>query len=83
MNGTRYLWFAKGVGIVKMRYEHASGTTTEAELLEYDVPSRRVTEYFPLQVDNAWTYKWQNDYRDEAIIEKCEVVENSDKQPGF
>ena len=81
VNGTRYLWFAKGVGIVKMRYEHASGTTTEAELLEYDVPVKR-EEYFPLQVDNAWTYKWQNDYRDEAIIEKCEVVENSDKQPG-
>ena len=81
VNGTRYLWFAKGIGIVKMRYEHASGTTTEAELLEYDVPVKR-EEYFPLQVDNAWTYKWQNDYRDEAIIEKCEVVENTDKQPG-
>lgn len=81
VNGTRYLWFAKGVGIVKMRYEHASGTITEAELLAYKVPTD-TTEYFPLQVENAWTYKWQNDYRDEAIIEKCEVVENTDKQPG-
>ena len=81
VNGTRYLWFAKGVGIVKMRYEHASGTTTEAELLEYNIPVKS-EEYFPLQVDNAWTYKWQNDYRDEAIIEKCKVAENSDKLPG-
>lgn len=81
VNGTRYLWFAKGVGIVKMRYEHVKGVVTEAELLEYDIPVKS-EEYFPLQVDNAWTYKWQNDYRDEAIIEKCEVVENSDKQPG-
>ena len=80
VNGTRYLWFAKGVGIVKMRYEHASGTTTGAELLEYNIPVKG-EEYFPLQVGNAWTYKWQNDYRN-AIIEKCEVVENSDKQPG-
>ncbi len=81
VNGTRYLWFAKGVGIVKMRYEHASGTITEAELLAYKSPTD-TTEYFPLQVGNAWTYKWQNDYRDEAIIEKCEVVENTDKHPG-
>ena len=32
VNGTRYLWFAKGVGIVKMRYEHASGVVTEARV---------------------------------------------------
>ena len=81
VNGTRYLWFAKGVGIVKMRYEHANGVVTEAELLEYDIPVKGEA-YLPLQVDNVWTYKWQNDYRGEAIIEKCQVVENSDKPPG-
>ncbi len=81
VNGTRYLWFAKGVGIVKMRYEHASGVITEAELLEYDVPVKGES-YLPLQVDNAWTYRWQNDYRGEAIIEKCQVVENSGTPPG-
>lgn len=81
VNGTRYLWFAKGIGIVKMRYEHANGVITEAELLEYDVPVKGEV-YLPLQVDNAWTYKWQNDYRGEAIIEKCQVAENSDKSPG-
>ena len=81
VNGTRYLWFAKGVGIVKMRYEHANGVITEAELLEYDVPVKSKA-YLPLKVNNAWTYKWQNDYRGEAIIEKCQVAENSDKPPG-
>ena len=50
-------------------------------MLEYDVPVKG-EEYFPLQADNAWTYKWQNDYRDVAIIEKCQVAENSDKIPG-
>ena len=78
VNGTRYLWFAKGVGIVKMRYEHANGIITEAELLEYQVPVN-FTEYLPLQVDNAWTYKWQNDYREEASVEKCYVARNADK----
>ena len=72
-NGTRYLWFAKGVGIVKMRFEHANGITTEAELLKYKVPAD-ATAYLPLQIDNAWTYKWQNDYQDEAVIEECYVV---------
>ena len=74
-NGTRYLWFAKGVGIVKMRFEHTNGIVTEAELLEYKVPADTTeTEYLPLQIGNAWTYKWQNDYQDEAIIEECSVV---------
>ena len=75
-NGTRYLWFAKGVGIVKMRFEHTNGTVTEAELLEYKVPAN-ATAYFPLQIGNAWTYKWQNDYQDEAVIEECYVVDSN------
>ena len=75
-NGTRYLWFAKGVGIVKMRYEHTNGIVTEAELLEYNVPAN-ATEYLPLQIDNTWNYKWQNNYRDKAAIETCYVVNSS------
>ena len=75
--GTRYLWFAKGVGVVKMHYEHANGVTTEAELLDYNVP--RGEEYLPLQYGNMWTYKLQNEHRERPIIEKCEVVENSDQ----
>ena len=72
VNGTRYLWFAQGIGLVKMRYEHANGITTEAELLEYDIPGKG-QEYLPLSVGNMWTYKWQNDYRDEAVIEQLQV----------
>ena len=73
VNGTRYLWFAKGVGPVKMRYEHANGVVTEAELLEYNVPIKG-DAYFPLEVGNQWTYKWQNGYRAEAVIETCRVA---------
>ena len=74
VNGTRYLWFARGVGLVKMRYEHANGVVTEAELLEYDVPVKG-EEYLPLQIGNTWTYRWQNSYRDEAVIEKWQVAD--------
>ena len=75
--GTRYLWFAKGVGVVKMRYEHSNDITTEAELLEYNVPKGE--EYLPLQYGNMWTYKWQNEYQEKPIIEKFKIVENSDQ----
>ena len=78
VDGTRYLWFAKGIGIVKMRFEHANGIITEAELLEYKIPIL-TTEYFPLLVGNAWTYKWQNDYREEAAIEVFKAIQNSEE----
>ena len=75
LNGTRYLWFAEGVGLVKLRYEHSNGVVTEAELLEYKIPVED-QECLPLQIGNVWTYKWQNDYRDEAVIEEWRVIRN-------
>ena len=69
INGTRYLWFAKGVGLVKMRYEHSNGIITEAELNAYDVPGGS-TDYLPLNVGTTWTYKWKNDYQPSPMIEK-------------
>ena len=75
VNGTRYLWFAEGVGLVKMRYEHANGLTTAAELMEYRVPSK-VEEYHPLQIGSAYTYKYHSVSLDETVIEKWRVTEN-------
>ena len=82
VNGTRYLWFVKGVGPVKMRYEHANGVVTEAELLEYNVPIKG-DAYFPLEVGNQWTYKWQNGYRAEAVIETCRVARELGTSKAF
>ena len=75
LNGTRYLWFAEGIGLVKLRYEHSNGVVTEAELLEYKIPAEN-REYLPLQIGNLWTYKWQNTYRSEAAIEEWRVIRN-------
>ncbi len=74
-NGTRYLWFAKGIGIVKMRYEHSNGIVTEAELTEYNVPEKS-NEYFPLNIGTTWTYTWHNDYHFAPMTEKVKVVEH-------
>ena len=75
LNGTRYLWFAKGVGLVKMRYEHANGVVTEAELLQCETPLAD-EEYFPSQIGTQWTYKWHNDYNEAAIVESWHVTRN-------
>ncbi len=75
INGTRYLWFAMGVGLVKMRYVHANGVVTEAELLEYKIPDES-QEYLPVQVGAEWTYRWHSDYREEAVIEEWRVIRN-------
>ena len=75
VNGTRYLWFAKGVGLVKMRYEHSNGIVTEAELLEYKMPVE-AQEYLPVQIGTQWKYRWQNISRDEATIEEWRVIRN-------
>ncbi len=74
INGTRYLWFAKGIGLVKMRYEYSNGIITEAELTDYTIKGKS-TEYFPLNVGSSWTYRWQNDYRDTPIIERVQIDE--------
>ena len=72
VNGTRFLWFAKGVGLVRMRYEHSNGKVTEAVLLSHSLAGAS-DGYLPLQVGNRWTYAWKNDYRQEAVIETWKV----------
>ena len=75
VNGVRYLWLAKGVGLVKTRYEHANGIITEIELMEYRTPGK-TEEYLPLQIGSTYTYKSRCAYLGETIIEKWRVTEN-------
>ena len=75
VNGTRYLWFAKGIGLVKTRYEHANGLTTEAELMEHKVPGE-TEEYHPLRIGSTYTYKYHSVFLNETVFEKWRVTEN-------
>ena len=79
VNGTRYLWFAKGVGIVKTRYEHSNGVVTEAELTKFHVPGKS-EEYLPLDLGTTWTYKWNNNNNPKGFIEIFQVVEPGKEQ---
>ena len=71
-NGLRTLWFAPGVGLVKMVYVPDNGIITEAELLRYEI-TEQSTDYMPLALGNEWTYRWSNDYRDYDVIETVRI----------
>ena len=73
VNGKRFLWFAPGVGLVKMDYHHADGTHTTAELVQYSLSSDS-QDLWPLSLTNEWTYQWQSEYRDEPVYETWTVV---------
>jgi beta-lactamase regulating signal transducer with metallopeptidase domain len=71
-NGIRTLWFAPGVGLVKMVYTPDNGKVTEAELLRFEI-TEQSSDYMPLAAGNEWTYSWTNDYRDYDVIETIRI----------
>ena len=75
VTGVRYLWFANGVGLVKMRYEHSNGNTTEIELMEYKTPGK-TAEYLPLQIGSTYIYQARSSYLGETLTEKWRVTES-------
>lgn len=81
INGTRYLWFVKGVGLVKLRYEHSNGIVTEAELIDYKI-AEESNEYFPLTTGTTWTYKWQDDFYKTPLIDTITVEPKNRQKEG-
>ncbi len=75
VTGVRYLWFANGVGLVKMRYEHSNGNITEIELMEYKIPGK-TEEYLPLQIGSTYTYQSRSSYLGETLTERWRVTES-------
>ncbi|MDH7601089.1 MAG: sigma-70 family RNA polymerase sigma factor [Armatimonadota bacterium] len=55
---TRKLWFAPGVGIVRIAYQAAGETEDNSELVDFhlEVPSE---DYLPLAVGNWWKWRWK------------------------
>jgi hypothetical protein len=72
MSGTRYMWFAPGVGLIKVEYYHGNGKVTKILLKEYEI-GRMVDEgdYFPLNKGMEWRYEWHNGYYDSIVEEEC------------
>lgn len=54
--GTRTIWLAPGVGVVKTVHEPEEGDTVTAELADYNITGG--DGYLPLEVGNWWRYRW-------------------------
>jgi hypothetical protein len=79
-SGIRTVWWARGVGPVRVLFQHAGGSsapTTNANLLSTNLkPSPNLPDqnYFPLTLGMKGTYRWTNSrYLRQPEIEKMSV----------
>lgn len=77
VNGSRVLWFAPGVGLVKMAYRHQNGTVTTAQLVSHHL-QQPDSGLWPLHLHNTWTYRWQSAYREEPVWETWTMMDPRD-----
>lgn len=62
-SGLRTTWWVRGVGPVKLLFEHVDGSVTSAELTQTNqapLPARPDQDYFPLRRGVGGTYEWVN-----------------------
>jgi predicted metalloprotease with PDZ domain len=81
VRGIRHFWFAPCVGPVKCQYQHADGSTTNIELLEYSHASKS-TDLFPLAFGNTWKYRWTNT-KHAAMVEESWVAAEGAPSEGI
>ncbi|MBM3237803.1 sigma-70 family RNA polymerase sigma factor [Candidatus Poribacteria bacterium] len=75
--GTRRLWFAPSVGLVKTQFTTGKHDVIEIQLVDYDIKSE-TNDYLPLNSGNRWEYEWM--HREGAIDnEVCIVTFADDK----
>ena len=58
--GEKWMWFAPGVGIVRLEHHHANGKRTVIELTSYQMKGDS-NSYFPLAIGNRWNYEWHDE----------------------
>ena len=59
VRGTKTIWIKKGVGIVKIEYEHENNSKSTIELLSCFLNANDINEYIPSSLSNIWIYRWQ------------------------
>jgi RNA polymerase sigma-70 factor (ECF subfamily) len=77
--GTRLLWFAPGVGLVKCHYKHANGAVTDLHLSEYSVKEGN-DDYIPLDVGNWWRHEWTEKKSRTSFMQLTKVVAEEKKE---
>jgi len=76
-DGIRTEWYAPGIGLVKVQYNHRNGKRTDAELIHYSLVED-TTEYLPLMLGNEWQYEWIDQDGQKLFHETCAVVSNDE-----
>ena len=77
--GERICWFAKGVGLVKLKYIHENGSITNLRLVEYSAKLRK-DDYYPLDEGNWWRHEWENDKGEFRFHQFSRVVLKQQKE---
>jgi len=57
MGGTRIMWFAPGVGLVKYCHYKDRGSVCSIQLAECQIEDAKQNDYFPLSIGNRWRYE--------------------------
>jgi len=76
-DGVRTEWYAPGVGLVKVQYNHKNGNRTDAQLIHCSLV-KDTTEYLPLMLGNEWQYEWLDQDGRKLFQETCTVVSNDE-----
>lgn len=72
-DGEKWMWFAPGVGIIKVEHHHINGKRTIIELTDYHL-EKTGGEYLPLAIGNRWNYEWRNENGDLLFKEQHRAV---------
>lgn len=84
MSGTRYMWFAPGLGLIKFEYHHGNEKLTHILLKEYVIGEGvGKRDYFPLNKGMEWKYDWHNGYYDVILEEECYATGEREKLPEW
>ena len=71
--GQGTLWFAPGVGLVKIVYKSVDGKQAQAELIDSHVVDQSAT-YMPLAIGNEWTYRWSSESDGSDRVETLRIA---------
>jgi len=80
--GVREVWYAPGVGMVKVRVERENDVKAGLVLKEYDV-KEQVRDYLPLAIGNRWSYGWEGVDASDYLVEHVLEVRSRDEEGVF
>ena len=78
LSGKRWMWFARGVGLVRMLNVDLHDAVTDVMLMARHQKENGAGAYLPLATGNWWRYEWiERLYPHAVLTETCRVVRSS------